>query len=250
MLHNVEAIVLKAMDYGESDKIITLFTRELGKVAIIVRGARKANSRLNVVTQVFTHGTYIYFRGRNANLGTLNQGEVLQHFATIYSDLDKTAYAAYLVELVERVLESDQTNEVLYDQLLAALEQMAAGKDTEVVARIFEMLLFRILGYLPGLAACAVCSDKRDLVAFSVSRGGLVCSLHLDPTGIVLSANTVKLLRVFAEMDLRRLGEVSLRDETREELRKVTEAFCDQYIDVRLKSRGYLDLLRDFKVRD
>lgn len=248
MLYKVDAIVLRAMDYGESDKIITLFTREQGKVAVIVRGAHKPNSRLNVVTQVFTHGTYIYFRGRTANLAALNQGEVIQHFATIYSDLDRTAYAAYLVELVERVLESDQANEALYDQLLAALEQMGEGKDPEVVARIFEMVLFRLMGYLPGLAGCAVCASERDLVAFSISRGGLVCSLHLDPTTIVLSAAAVKLLRVFSEMDLRRLGEVSLRPETREELRKVTEAFCDQYIDVRLKSRGYLDLLRDFDV--
>lgn len=247
MLTNVEAIVVKSMDYAEGDRIITLFSREHGKVAVLARGAKKNNSRLNAVTQVFTHGNFIYFRKRTASMGTLNTGEIVQHFAAIYADLEKTSFAAYLVELVERVSESDQPNLWLYELLVGALEQIAAGKDAETVTRIFEMQLFRLMGVLPQLEACSVCGDTAELVGFSVSRGGLVCRLHLDVSSIVLQANTIRLLRTFVTMDLARLGEINLREETRVELRKVTEGFFDQYIDIRLKSRDFLQQLQNFE---
>lgn len=247
MLTNVEAIVVKSIDFLEGDRIITLFTREQGKVAILARGAKKNNSRLNAVTQVFMHGKFIYFRKRNANMGTLNSGECVKHFSAIYADIEKTAYAAYLVELVDRISESDQANVPLFELLLSALEQIAAGKDAEVVVRIFEMKLFQIIGILPQLGSCSVCDGHAELVGFSINRGGLLCKMHLDEASIILQENTIRLLRIFVELDLSQLGEINLRAETRDELRRVTEGFCDQYIGIALKSRGFLELLREFE---
>lgn len=247
MLTSVEAIVVKSMDYAEGGRIITLFSREQGKVAVHARGAKKNNSRLNAVTQVFTHGRFVYFRKNGANMGTLNTGEGVQYFTMIYADLEKTTYAAYLVELTDRISEPDQPNVALYELLLSALEQLAVGKDAEVVARIFEMQLFCISGVLPQLETCTVCDERTELVGFSISRGGLVCKMHLDANCIILQPNTIRLLRTFVQMDLAKLGEINLRDETRNELQRVTEGFYDQYINISLKSRGFLQQLREFE---
>lgn len=247
MLTNVEAIVVKSIDYAEGDRIITLFSREEGKVAVLARGAKKNKSRFNAVTQVFIHGKFIYFRKSGANLGTLNSGDSVQHFEPIYADLEKTAYAAYLVELTDRILESDQPNICLYELLLNALEQLAAGKDEEIVVRIFEMQLFSVLGITPQLLSCSVCDGHQELVGFSIGHGGLLCRLHLDESSIILQTSTIKLLQTFLVMDLRRLGEINLRDETRAELRRITEGFIDHHLAISLKSRDFLQQLQKFE---
>ena len=73
MLNKWEGIVLRTIPYGESNKIVTMFTREAGKVTAMARGAKKPRSKLAAVTQPFTHGTFLIRKGRG--MGTLSQGE-------------------------------------------------------------------------------------------------------------------------------------------------------------------------------
>lgn len=77
MLHRVEGIVIRSMDYGEGNAIITLCTENAGKVGVLVRGAKKVKSRHAALIQLFTVGEFVFFRN-NGGLGTLNAGEITQ----------------------------------------------------------------------------------------------------------------------------------------------------------------------------
>lgn len=101
MLNKWEGIVLKSMPYGESNKIVTLYTREAGKMTAMARGAKKPASRLSAVTQTFTYGYYLLRTGRG--MGTLEQGEPIDSMRHIREDLEATAYASYIVELIDRL---------------------------------------------------------------------------------------------------------------------------------------------------
>lgn len=247
MLMTVEGIVIKAIDYGEGNKIITLFTKNNGKIAILARGAKKTRSRLNILTQVFCYGKYIYFINNQASMGTLNQGDVEKHFDNIYKDITKTSYAAYLVELVDKLTEVKQPNPNLFEQLLSSLEHINAGKEEEIVARIFEMKIFQIFGYNPHLQSCSICKEENDIVAFSIISGGLVCSKHTDDRAIIIQPNTIKLLRIFESMDIRRLGNIDIKQSTKDQLKLITENFFDEYIGIPLKSRNFLEQLKKFE---
>ena len=74
MLHKWEGIVIKSRSYGESNKIVTLMTREAGKVAVMARGAKKPTSRLAGITQTFMHGMFVV--QRTSGMGTLQQGKL------------------------------------------------------------------------------------------------------------------------------------------------------------------------------
>ncbi len=247
MLIRTEGIVIKAFDYGEGSKIITLFTKNYGKISIYAKGAKKTKSRLNILTQVFCYGEYIYYLGNKSSMGTLNQGDVEEHFADIYKDITKTSYAAYLIELVDKLTEIKQPNQYLFEQLLSSLEHINSGKEEEIVARIFEMKIFQIFGYKPHLHSCAICKDEDNLTAFSISNGGIVCGKHKDNNAIIINSNTVKLLRLFDVIDIRRLGNIDVKQSTKSQLKLVMETFFDEYVGIPLKSRNFLEQIKKFE---
>ena len=106
MLNKWEGIIIRSIPYGESNSIVTLYTREAGKVTAMARGAKKPASRLAAVTQLFTHGSFLIRTGRG--MGTLEQGEPIDSMRHIREDLEATAYASYIVEIVDRLTEDNE----------------------------------------------------------------------------------------------------------------------------------------------
>lgn len=100
MLIKSEGIVLRTTDYGETNKIVTLLTREHGKIGVMARGAKKSNSRLSAISQPFLYGTFLI--QSSTGLGTLQQGEMIESMRAIREDLFLTAYAAYMTELMDK----------------------------------------------------------------------------------------------------------------------------------------------------
>lgn len=245
MLIKTEGIVIKAINYGEGNKILTLYTRTHGKIAVMARGARKTKSRLNAVAQVFSYGEYVLFLGKQ--MGTLNQGDIVFHFSDIYLDIEKTAYAAYIVELVDKMTDSNESNPFLFQQLLSALEQINTGKDLEIVTRIFEMKILLEAGYRPTLHSCTLCGAKEGLTSFSIRHGGLICNRHQNESAITLQNGTVKLLRMFEALDISRLGNIDVKSSTKNQLQFIMREFYDEYIGTPLKSRNFLDQIEKLK---
>lgn len=245
MVIKTEGIVIKAINYGEGDKILTLYTRTHGKIAVIAKGARKTKSRLNAVTQVFSYGEYVLYLGKQ--MGTLNQGDSVFYFSDIHLDIEKTAYSAYIVELVDKMTDSNEPNPFLFQQLLSALEQINAGKDLEIVTRIFEMKILLEAGYRPTLHSCTVCGSKEELTSFSIRQGGLICNRHKNETAITLQNGTVKLLRMFEAFDISRVGNIDVKSLTKNQLQFIMREFYDEYVGIPLKTRNFLDQIEKLK---
>lgn len=244
MLMKTEGIVIRTINYGEGSKIITLYTRSHGKISLMAKGANKVKSRLHAVTQIFSYGEYIFYI-RN-EMGTLNQGDLQKRFVDIYQDINKTAYAAYIVELVDKLTEPKEPNPFLFQQLLSSFEQINAGKDEEIIARIFEMKVFQNSGYRPRLHSCTICGEDDNLNAFSIKRGGLICNKHNDEQAILLENGTIKLLKLFENIDIKRLGNIEVKNSTKSQLQMVLRSFFDEYIGFNLKSRHFLDQMKNF----
>lgn len=245
MLIKTEGIVIKAINYGEGDKILTLYTRTHGKIAVMAKGVRKTKSRLNAVAQIFTYGEFVLYLGRQ--MGTLNQGDINFHFSDINLDIEKTAYAAYIVELVDKMTDSNESNPFLFQQLLSALEHINAGKDLEIVARIFEMKIFLEGGYRPKLHSCTLCGAQENLTSFSIRHGGLICNRHENERAIMLQNGTIKLLRMFEALDISRLGNIDVKSSTKNQLQFIMREFYDEYVGTPLKSRNFLDQIEKLK---
>lgn len=248
MLQKCEGIVIRRTDYGENNKIVTLYTREFGKIGVMARGAHKPSSRLSAVTQLFYYGYFLFMPSKG--LGGLQQGEMIDSMRSIREDIFATAYASYVVELLDKSVDDRTANPYLFELLHQTLHYIDEGYDPEVLKFIFEMKMLQVNGLNPVLDQCAVCGTSEGEFSFSIKEGGFICQkcVPRDRYHLKISQTSVKLLRLFYYFDLSRLGTISIKPETKKELQKVIDAYYDEYSGLHLKSKKFLkqmDAMKD-----
>jgi DNA repair protein RecO (recombination protein O) len=241
MLYRVEGIVIRSSDYGEGNKIITLLTPSYGKQGIVVRGAKKPKSRYGSLAQLFTYGEFSYYMG--GSLGNLNSGEIIESYRELREGLEGPAYAAYAAELTDRAINDDEAAAYLFHQLKACQTALASGKDPQIVVRVYEMKVVGAAGYAPVLEECVNCGRQEGSFRFSCIAGGALCSLcrHRDPSALELEEGVWKLLRVFSALDMRRLGNITVKESSKRQLQSVLRRWVDTHLNLNLKSRNFLD---------
>src|SRR5690625_1146290 len=152
MLTKVEGIILKSKDYGETHKIVTIYTKQYGKLSAICRGANKVKSRLSSVTQPFIKGDFLIYLSKG--LSTVRQGEMINSFRHIREDIIKTAYAAYITELTDKLMESKQPDHYLYTQLSHTLTWLNDKEEYSIPIMMYEFKLFNKGGFAPLVDRC------------------------------------------------------------------------------------------------
>jgi DNA repair protein RecO (recombination protein O) len=171
-LYKDEGIVLKTMKLGEADRIVTLFTRDNGKVRAVAKGIRKMRSRFGGRLEPFTRVALLIYRGRN--LDTITAADVVSSGKGVRADLGRLSAAAVLADLVDKVTPERERAGTIYSLLGSGLEALAAYGTTSIVPA-FAVKLLSISGYHPQLRACAGCGARAGLEAFSPAIGGAVC---------------------------------------------------------------------------
>lgn len=247
MLQKCEGIVIRTTDYGETNKIVTLYTREWGKVGVMARGAKRPKSRLAAVTQHFSYGHFVVYR--STGLGTLQQADLISSYRRIREDIFLTAYASYIVELLDRSTQDTTPNPYLFQHLQQTLQYMAEGYDPEIIMNIFEVKMLAVLGITPELTKCVSCSTNEGIFAFSIRKAGIICSncFSKDDYHLKVSQATIKLLKVFYYFDLSRLGSISVKEHTKQQLRKVIDTYYEEYSGLYLKSKRFLDQIDNLR---
>ncbi|RSL30897.1 DNA repair protein RecO [Salibacterium salarium] len=241
MLEKAEGIVLRTVAYGETNNILRLFTREAGKIAVMARGAKKPKSRLAAVSQPFVYATFLYYKSRG--MKTLNQGDAIDSFRIIRNDLIRTAYASYILELLDKLTEEEEKNPYLFELMLQLLERMNDDDDPEVLVRIFETKMTAQAGIKPELEQCVHCQSKEGTFSFSVKEAGFLCHrcTAVDDNRLDIHPKTVQLLRTFFHLDIARFGSISLKDETKQELRTILDTYYQEYSGLHLKSKRFIE---------
>jgi DNA repair protein RecO (recombination protein O) len=198
-LYKDEGIVLRTIKLGEADRIITLFTRNNGKVRAVAKGIRKTKSRFGGRLEPFTRAGLVIYRGRN--LDTITQVDIITSFDEVRTDFDRFAAATALVDLVEKVTPDREQALNVYALLLAGLHALAQDKGVGVVPA-FTVKLLSISGYHPQLGGCAGCGE-RAVVAFSAGMGGAICDVcrREDRGAVALDPQMVGLMRTLLSSD-------------------------------------------------
>jgi len=173
----VEAIVLKHSDWGEADRMLGLFTRELGKVRAIAKGARKPRSRKAGHLEPFTRVSLLLARGRDTLIVT--QAEAVEQHLALREDLVRVGYAAYVVELLDRFTYEEGENSALYRLLSETLKRLDNEIDMAFAVRYYEIRLLDLMGFRPQLQQCVRCGTQiqAEDQFFSAEQGGVLCPL-------------------------------------------------------------------------
>lgn len=238
-----EGIVLRSIPYGETNKIVTIFTREAGKLTAMARGAKKPASRLAAITQPFMECSFLIRTGRG--MGTLEQGEPSRSMRYLRENLEATAYASYIVELIDRLTEDQERISGVYMLLAEALHAIDEQYDPEAIALFVEWKMLPVAGIHPVLHQCANCGATEGEFAFSFQQIGFLCHrcFDVDRYLIRLTPNQLKLIRTFYTVPIHRLGNLTLKKSTKHFMKKIIRTIYDEQVGIRLKSRAFLDQL-------
>jgi len=142
----VDAVVLRHSDYGEADRLLTLYTRQFGKTRAIAKGARKIASRKAGHIEPFTHVRLQLAKGRDTLIVT--QADTVDAYLSLRDDLVLTSQAAYVLELLDRFSYEDETeNSAIFRLLTDTLSRLASNSDVWLVTRYYEMRLLDHVGF-------------------------------------------------------------------------------------------------------
>lgn len=248
-LYRAEGIVLRTKELGEADRLLSIYTRQEGKVSAVARGARRTRSRLLGCSQAFTHCRFLFFRGRN--LDTVSQAEMLDTFLPLRQDLMRMAYATYFCELIDALVEERAPQESLYRMLLVTFAVLSEEESHELLGRAFEVKVMALLGFRPQLASCLNCGAPTALGArlrFDPIGGGVLCQACIGAASqesLPISGLTVQWLWQLLNAELVRVKELQPGHAERREMERVMWAFITPRLSRRVQSRDFLLSLKD-----
>src|SRR5687767_6073936 len=199
-VYKTEAIVLRSMNLGEADRVLTVLTPRLGKLRVIAKGVRRTRSRIGGALEPFSDVQLVLAVGRTFDVVTSSSLE--DPHLGLRDDLHSTAAAWYLVELADRFCEGAADSHDAFRLLAQSLSGLDAppGEVTrEVVARWFELHLLEAMGFRPELTACLECGApiEPDGNTYSPVGGGVLCaqSAHAATGARPISTDALKVMR-------------------------------------------------------
>jgi DNA repair protein RecO (recombination protein O) len=190
-LYRDEGIVLRTHKLGEADRIVSILTRQHGKVRAVAKGVRKTKSRFGARLEPPTHLQLLFYEGRG-DLDIVTQAETIGHFRAIRDDLDRLTRAVSMLEAADQLGLEGEANPALYQMLLGALRALAGHSGPLVVPGFFLKVL-ALEGFRPVVEQCVECGATEPLVAFDLESGGTRCALHR--VGPALSAEALRLVQ-------------------------------------------------------
>jgi DNA repair protein RecO (recombination protein O) len=243
----VDAVVLRHSDFGEADRLLTLYTRQRGKMRVIAKGARKIASRKAGHIEPFTHVKLQLATGRDMFI--LTQADTVDAYLPLREDLILTSQAAYVIELLDRfTYEDEMENSAIFRLLTDALSRLASRTDPWLVLRHYEMRLLDQLGFRPQLFECVNCGReiKAEDQYFSFRAGGVICprcgqglpNLHL------ISVEALKYLRHFQRSSFAEATRAHPDSDVQKETESLMQGYFTYLLERELNTPGFLKKIK------
>jgi len=250
--YSTPAIVLRKIDYGEYDFVITLFTLKKGKVSVIAKSAKKSKKRFAGVLELFSIIDVVCNVGRRKGLPVLQEATLKYPFPNIRTSMLKTAYASYWAELINEWMESGQKQVQLYQLFQYVLRELDSSRASEAALSIlFQIKFLTISGLSPNLRQCSVCRTevekiKETRVQFDYANGGILCNECASKTlqKPFLSKGIIKQLLWMEKGDLVKAVRIKSSSDALREGSEFLETFVPYHLGKEPRSLKFLQQIR------
>jgi len=245
-LYRLAGIVLRRRDMGEADRLLTVFTRERGKITLLAKGVRRAASRKAGHLEPFTYTDLLVAKG--ANLDLVTQAETIAAHRHVREDLWLSSLAYTVVELADAFAEDEDPNALLFDLLLETLGRLDEGQPASLAVRYYELHMLALAGYQPQLFRCVQCDQPlQPAVNFlSLERGGCLCPQHgANVAGTVaLPLDVLKVLRYLQTRNWEQIAVLQLRSEVLAQVESILARYIVYHLERSLRAPVFLERLR------
>lgn len=199
--------MLSRVDFGEADRVVTVYSRQHGKLRVVAKGARRPLSRLGPHLEYFCRSQLMLAKGRD--LDVVTGAETVNAHLGLRADLDAYGHASHMVEIVARFTEERQENALVFDLLAGSLQLLAEGVDPYHVTRHFELALLSHVGFRPELQRCVECREALTQAThpFRADLGGFLCE-RCQPRGVALRPVTIDAQKYLRAVERGGLGAI------------------------------------------
>lgn len=241
--YNTQGIVIKDMQLGDADRLVTVYTRDRGKLRAVAKGARRIKSRKGGQLQPLTEVRLSIFLG--STLDSITEVETVNSNRGIREDLGLLSQAIYVAELVDGFTADGAVNLGEYELLVKILAALQVVEDTEQLMRYCEVQLLAMAGFGPEFWQCVECGSSLDPGdhLLSCAAGGIVgpeCKASTVDPLIHLSMNSIKVLRFFQDAGLAEAQNLPLKGAIKTELQRVLGAYITYVLDREPRSTGFI----------
>ena len=238
-------MVIKTQDLKENDKLVWLYSENLGKITAVAKGAKGGRSKFMSSTLPFCFGEYVVFKGKS--LFTINECEIIDSFQALIGDLESLTYASYFCELIDICINEMDSSHNVFRMFVTVLYLMKSkAVDLEMLARSFELKLLAATGYRLYLDNCCICKKKiktSSYISFQYSGG--ICNDCNKANGMQISNATYNLLNYLISLPLEKVYRVSVGKDIKDELNKVLSTFISNNYMKKPKSLGALKFFKE-----
>lgn len=245
-VYQTEAVIIKRINLGEADRILTLYTPGYGKLKAVAKGARRTRSKMGGHVEILTHSLLLLARGRNLDIVT--QAQTINSFLTLKDNLKHMSCGLYISELIDSFTGEHIENRGIFLLFLDTLQQLSEAKNSDTVLRYFELRLLDLSGYRPQLQKCANCNSPLKPVTnyFSPAQGGVLCldCGYQEPLARQLSLNSLKVLRLWQNCDYATASRVNVNPDLSLELEQTLRDYIKYLLEKQVKSTSWLDRLK------
>ncbi|HLE26121.1 MAG TPA: DNA repair protein RecO [Thermodesulfobacteriota bacterium] len=171
-----EAFLLHKIVYGEADYILSLFTKDFGKISGLAKHAKRSRKRFGGRLEPFVH-LRVRFREKPGGIKFIEDSEIIQVFSTIMQDIDLFMCGSFILENVGILIPEEDPNERMFNLLVETLSTLDSKKSPSNVILKFQLSALSLSGYEPNFNACVECKNLIEQEGFfSIQKGGVVCN--------------------------------------------------------------------------
>ena len=243
--HTTQAVILRTVDFAESDRIVSFYTKNFGHLHGVAKGAKRSLKRFGSALEPFTLNEVTFFMREHQGIVRLERCRIVRAFPEIAQNVRRMALGTYLLELVLGLTPEHEAHPEIYRLLVYYIDLLTQSTFRESMIRLFELRLFALLGYEPQFMQCVTCNTPFDMQAayhFSIQRGGIVCPVCEPPLHnmLPLSNGTIRLFQQARSLSLLNLSRLCFSRDSQEESHRLFTRFLEYHMGRRPRS---LDVL-------
>lgn len=245
---NTPGIVLRYTNVNESDRMLTVFSPDRGRLSVLARGCRKPGSKFLSAAQLFSYCSFTLRPYRDINI--LVQSDIYNNFYNISQDMQRLANASYILNLTDEVVHAGEGNRDIFSLLLNVLTYLTyIDINPEHITYMYELKFISLIGYQPELYNCINCGSKdMDGMIFFLDEGGLYCKACVQSTrdrshsrSFPISPGTICTMRHMLEMDISGIKVLKFYSEIKKQLNIILSEYIFCKLDKKIKSREFIN---------
>ncbi len=229
--------ILKTFDFGETSKIVHIFTRDFGKVHGLLKGFKRSKKEFTTSLDLCSLNEFVFYQSRSS-LWLVSSADIIHNFPYLKENLKKNSIANYIVELVDKISPLHLSSKGIFYLIKDSLFSLK-GNSEKKIFYIFQIKILQEVGFKPSLTFCIKCN--KEIVRrgfFSVKLGGLLCPfcLSYDKFSRRISEELILTLKYIQSKKFKIALRVCLGQKIETELKEILEEFFSYHLDTKIKS--------------